>query len=583
MSPRLWALLHDLLPLDGSPATTRLWIDAICIDQSNDVEKATHVPRMHGIYRMAAGCAAWLGEADEEQRRADTVGGREGGQIGVEFAMDEQLLRRVKTGLERIEGRRGSGIDPGVAERLEELSLDRSEESDLPSRLHPFWPALGSLFDRSWFYRTWIVQEVAVPCQVFMNLAGLWVSWDALLGVVEIVSRLGIAFWSRGVRSTGKTRPDGFGVSMDLDWTRRMLWASARTQSPASQAMIEDGLDLGYLLRMIRLKEVTRPVDKIYGLLALLGDEVRGLVQVRYDRGTDERFYEVYEEVVRALMERDRMAFWLLCMAPSRERPTGMATWCPNFNSVNPNYLDLYHQPFRTWTPIPSSDTNALAPRPNSGIRPEPGNPKQLRIFGQGIDIVTKVSYIGGPYAVAVDHEAEAFASATESFLSKSGTCLEIAEGLYASAGEGKSAYVRALVMNTGSNFRLIPLDGSDGICEAYDAAISVMISQHKDQSSPPGGPPSLPAPTNLTDAQLMAGKAVIKTARLVARATNLLHEARPGWTWVLVDASGRSAMPVLWGRTVVRVEAASRPSACRTRRRRVPARMHERRIWDEK
>lgn len=42
-----------------------LWVDALCIDQQNDLEKGEQVARMHLIYGLADQTIAWLGPAAE--------------------------------------------------------------------------------------------------------------------------------------------------------------------------------------------------------------------------------------------------------------------------------------------------------------------------------------------------------------------------------------------------------------------------------------------------------------------------------------------------------------------------------------
>ena len=42
--------------------STPLWIDAICISQTDNAEKALQIPRMGDIYRLANRVVAWLGE-----------------------------------------------------------------------------------------------------------------------------------------------------------------------------------------------------------------------------------------------------------------------------------------------------------------------------------------------------------------------------------------------------------------------------------------------------------------------------------------------------------------------------------------
>src|SRR5437763_15041405 len=48
----------------------RLWIDAICIDQNNDIEKSRQVLLMPKIYKRASKVLAWMGEASAEDELA---------------------------------------------------------------------------------------------------------------------------------------------------------------------------------------------------------------------------------------------------------------------------------------------------------------------------------------------------------------------------------------------------------------------------------------------------------------------------------------------------------------------------------
>ncbi|KIM93081.1 hypothetical protein OIDMADRAFT_70040, partial [Oidiodendron maius Zn] len=50
-----------------------LWIDAICINQNNPVEKSEQVLKMGDIYSRATEVYAWLGEADCHTNRVFDV------------------------------------------------------------------------------------------------------------------------------------------------------------------------------------------------------------------------------------------------------------------------------------------------------------------------------------------------------------------------------------------------------------------------------------------------------------------------------------------------------------------------------
>jgi hypothetical protein len=53
---------------------TWIWVDALCINQKNDIEKSHQIPKMPDIYSNAMNVIVWLGEADGGQKWvADTT------------------------------------------------------------------------------------------------------------------------------------------------------------------------------------------------------------------------------------------------------------------------------------------------------------------------------------------------------------------------------------------------------------------------------------------------------------------------------------------------------------------------------
>ncbi|KAJ5414945.1 hypothetical protein N7509_000043 [Penicillium cosmopolitanum] len=51
----------------------KLWVDAICINQENLIERSSHARMVPRIYRRATNVIAWLGEADEDSDKAITA------------------------------------------------------------------------------------------------------------------------------------------------------------------------------------------------------------------------------------------------------------------------------------------------------------------------------------------------------------------------------------------------------------------------------------------------------------------------------------------------------------------------------
>jgi hypothetical protein len=52
----------DISDLSNTPR--RLWVDAICINQTNDAEKGNHVCYMSEVYRRCTTDLLWMGECN---------------------------------------------------------------------------------------------------------------------------------------------------------------------------------------------------------------------------------------------------------------------------------------------------------------------------------------------------------------------------------------------------------------------------------------------------------------------------------------------------------------------------------------
>jgi len=105
---------HALRRLRDPDRPRLIWVDAICINQKNKIERGHQVDMMHRIYGNAHAVAVYLGTASADS----------------DLAM--QLLRHP--------------------DRLSDLSKVTSRELS----------SLASLFQRPYFTRTWVVQEVAL-------------------------------------------------------------------------------------------------------------------------------------------------------------------------------------------------------------------------------------------------------------------------------------------------------------------------------------------------------------------------------------------------------------------------------------
>ncbi|KAI4695301.1 uncharacterized protein J4E84_001927 [Alternaria hordeiaustralica] len=125
------ALALKYLRHQGRPRI--LWIDAICIDQENDVERNQQVQMMSRIYTRAANVCIWLGQQDNESE--------------VAFKFIKEEITHLKD--------------------FDAISSDKDYGGK--------WLALMVLMQREWFSRRWVVQELSLA-----NKAEIWCGPDSM-------------------------------------------------------------------------------------------------------------------------------------------------------------------------------------------------------------------------------------------------------------------------------------------------------------------------------------------------------------------------------------------------------------------
>jgi len=70
VTQNLWVALEQLRDLLLWNGCEWFWIDALCFNQKDKVEKSIQVQNMRSIYKHAGSVIAWLGSAEEQ---SDTV------------------------------------------------------------------------------------------------------------------------------------------------------------------------------------------------------------------------------------------------------------------------------------------------------------------------------------------------------------------------------------------------------------------------------------------------------------------------------------------------------------------------------
>jgi hypothetical protein len=213
-----------------------IWVDAICIHQSDDVEKSSQVAQMYKIFSAAARVIVWLGPAQDNS----------------DLIMDQipalsDLFRHSKA--------------EEVYVRPELGSIGFPECND------PVWQALDSLLGRGWFRRLWIVQEAVKAKELIFLCGNKFVSGEQFKDMkIPIASH-------RYLQTPSKHSKLGF--------PKEDILSMVYTIRNASE---EDGLNdsVNWVVSLNHLQESSHPLDQVHAILGIFGDDVRKEIVVDY-------------------------------------------------------------------------------------------------------------------------------------------------------------------------------------------------------------------------------------------------------------------------------------------------------------
>lgn len=145
-------LLKALKSLRQIDQDTILWVDAMCIDQSNNKEKGHQVRQMRLVYERAEEVIIWLGESDAD--------------INILFNCASYLDKTV----EKVRTQKTTyAAWKTIWEETEKerLRFGSSSEIRYAERRSS---ALRRLLGRSWFKRVWVIQVIVLS----LNSLGHW-------------------------------------------------------------------------------------------------------------------------------------------------------------------------------------------------------------------------------------------------------------------------------------------------------------------------------------------------------------------------------------------------------------------------
>ncbi|KAH6664533.1 heterokaryon incompatibility protein-domain-containing protein [Halenospora varia] len=224
-------LHHALKRLRSKEVPRLLWVDAVCIDQSNDIERGEQVNLMGQIYEKAETVLVWLGE--DVHKQATTA-----------FYVLKGVVQNWKT---RRQWDNETIYSPKGNKRTTRPA------TNIPSVDSHSWLCVSALFDCSWFWRVWVIQEVVLANKAILIWGGNEILWRDI-GLAAAIIRTND---HKIVRRHGM---------------RGIYNAYLMYRLSQSQDMMEPLVNLSFLdlLQLTRQFDSTDPRDRVYSILGLL-------------------------------------------------------------------------------------------------------------------------------------------------------------------------------------------------------------------------------------------------------------------------------------------------------------------------
>ncbi len=282
----------------GSDTMTELlWIDAICINQEDTEERNAQVLRMASIYQSARRVVVWLGPADKDSEVAMSF---------VENLEQKFIAKAQCASCTLLKSYRCHVCIRGIIE-----SHTTSEG----------WDALFRLLSRSWFSRTWVVQELVLAKDVIL-LPGptpsthvTWEDFECVLASIVILQ----SDWIEGFLMDQ-------GVNVDVDGFDRAISLAElrRTQT------VQNEKGLMRVLRYTIESHCADLRDKIYGVLSLASDGEVLVPAPDYSLSVAQVYKDLTRSSIITSGNLDHLSF-----ARSSATALNVPSWC----------LDLFENP----------------------------------------------------------------------------------------------------------------------------------------------------------------------------------------------------------------------------------------------
>ncbi|KAF2832806.1 HET-domain-containing protein [Ophiobolus disseminans] len=182
--PITWNCRDALRALRKRWSILTIWVDAICVDQSNIAEKESQIPLMGDIYSQAAPVYIWLGPSDKYlskamryfQKRGCTSSSFRYLPIAHALTQPGGAQRQIAF-FKAVSTVSTNAFKEGLRYNIRLWGVDASW-SYYPSMTDD--SLINLIMDQEWFHRAWTFQEVLLAKKAFLVCGKEVVNWESL-------------------------------------------------------------------------------------------------------------------------------------------------------------------------------------------------------------------------------------------------------------------------------------------------------------------------------------------------------------------------------------------------------------------
>ncbi|KAF2688105.1 HET-domain-containing protein [Lentithecium fluviatile CBS 122367] len=283
-----------------------LWIDALCINQSDNVETSQQVAIMAEIYSHASRVPIWLGEETEDVRDA--------------FATIKRALSYFPP---------ESEVEGNPDQRLAHTLTTSHGEF---GRLFSFnWIPLGKLLARAWFQRKWVIQEVAHAREALLMCGHQTLPWDS---IADLTRRLHSFSMTHDVSANLGNAND----QAQIGYQHVIVMRAFRGFQEPDGSPIPALLDLLLLARQFKC---TDPRDHIFAIHSFSSEREshEHNFPIDYTQTTEETYRRF---AAWSIFGKSSLRLLSVPTDPSQQSELSLPSWVPDFtrlDQVNPLIL----------------------------------------------------------------------------------------------------------------------------------------------------------------------------------------------------------------------------------------------------